>query len=195
MPDFTLMDKVLDPKKFTFEEAARIATVENWRSYFGLGFAEEEWNEVFYLMVKGDSVTPDEFKKEGKKSRIFINIVDRLLVDTNFELENNKNKSFCIALQRKLATANIKKVLENHRYIQEGLLILGVALRYVAGVEQHNKILTINWIPKFYNFFKDKTGQVLPPVKRYYHELQVNGRFLTCDDLDILNNQNWFENR
>ena len=190
MPDFTLMDKVLDPKKFSFEEAARIATVENWRSYFGLGFDEEKWNEALYLMVKGDSVTPDEFKKEGKKSRIFKN--------ANDGLENNKNKLFCVTLQRKLATANIKKILENHKYIRDGLLILGVALRYVQDVEENNKILTRHWIPKFYNFFKYKTGKVskvLPNVKKYYYELEEDQRFLTYNDLDVLDNQNWFENR
>jgi len=103
MPEnFILMDKVLDPKKFTFEEAARIATVEKWRSWFGMGFAEREWNEAFYLMVKGESITLTEFKKEGRKNRVFEDGHD----------ENNKNKNFCIELQRKLATVNIKKILE-----------------------------------------------------------------------------------
>ena len=186
MPEnFTLMDKVIDPKKFTFEEAARIATVEKWNSWFGMGFAEREWNEAFYLMVKGESITLTEFKKEGKKNRIFENGYD----------ENNKNKNFCIELQRKLATANIKKILENSKDIADGLSILGVALRYVAGVEKYNKILTLHWIPKFYNFFKDKRGQVFLVVKQYYHELEQSQRFLTFNDLDVLNNQDWFKSK
>ena len=133
MPEnFTLMDKVINPKKFTFEEAARIATIENWRSYFNSSFRWQPWNEAFYLMVNGESVTLDEFKKDGKKTRIF------------GEYNSDENKNFCIELQRKLATANIKKILENSKDIADGLRILGVALRYVAGVEKYNKILIIN---------------------------------------------------
>ena len=72
MPEnFTLMDKVINPKKFTFEEAARIATIENWRSYFNSSFRWQPWNEAFYLMVNGESVTLDEFKKDGKKNQDF----------------------------------------------------------------------------------------------------------------------------
>ena len=184
MPEnFTLMDKVINPKKFTFEEAARIATVEKWRSYFNSSFRWEPWNEAFYLMVNGESVTLDEFKKDGKKTRIFGGY------------NSDENKNFCIELQRKLATANIKKILENHKHISTGLLILGVALRYVEGVEQYNKILTSNWIPKFYRIFTDKRRQVLPQVKKYYQDLQDNQGYLTYNNLDILNNQYWFENK
>ena len=88
--NFTLMDKVIDPKKFTFEEAARIATLEKWRSWFGMGFAEREWNEAFYLMVKGESITLTEFKKEGKKNRIFDSREARLLIYSPFN-QNEQN--------------------------------------------------------------------------------------------------------
>ena len=57
--------------------------------------------------------------------------------------------------KRLQSNTNVKKILENSKDIKDGLSILGVALRYVAGVEKHNKILTLHWIPKFYNFFKN----------------------------------------
>ena len=184
MPDFTLMDKIVDLKKFTFEEAARIATVEKWNSYIGLGWSQREWSQAFYLMVKGENTTPEEFKAEGAKDRIFRGEI----------FNGDENKNFCIELQKKLAKANIRQILENHKYIRDGLLIIGVALYYVKGVEQYNKILTSHWIPKFYNFFKHG-GHVLPEVKKYYYELEQDQRFLTYNDLDILNNQSWFESK
>ena len=180
------MDKVIDLNKFNFEEATMIAVSENWNSYFGLGWSEREWNEAFYLIVYGSSVSPSIFRREGHKSRIFNPINQEMLT-----LEDEQNKNFCIELQRKLATANIKKILFSQRNIFETLLMLGVALRYVEGVEKHNKILTNHWIPKFYKTFSFRNGQVLEEVRTYYENLKDRGAYLTCNDLDIMNNQEW----
>jgi hypothetical protein len=35
---------------------------------------------------------------------------------------------------------------------------------------------------------------VLPAVKKYYQDLQDNQKYLTYNNLDILNNQDWFIN-
>ena len=109
--------------------------------------------------------------------------------------EDEQNKNFCIELQRKLATANIKKILFSHRNVFEMLLMLGVALRYVEGVEKHNKILTNHWIPKFYKTFSFRNGQVLEQVRNYYENLKDRGGHLTCNDLDIMNIQGWFNSQ
>ena len=191
MPEnFSLMDKVIDLNRFNFEEATIIALSENWNSYFGLGWSEREWNEAFYLIVHGSSTSPSIFRREGYKSRIFNPIDQEMLTP-----EDEQNKNFCIELQRKLATANIKKILFSHRNVFEMLLMLGVALRYVEGVEKHNKILTNHWIPKFYKTFALRNGQVLEQVRTYYENLKDRGAYLTCNDLDIMNIQGWFNSQ
>ena len=184
------MDKVIDLNRFNFEEATIIALSENWNSYFGLGWSEREQNEAFYLIVHGSSTSPSIFRREGYKSRIFNPIDQEMLTP-----EDEQNKNFCIELQRKLATANIKKILFSHRNVFEMLLMLGVALRYVEGVEKHNKILTNHWIPKFYKTFSFRNGQVLEQVRNYYENLKDRGGHLTCNDLDIMNIQGWFNSQ